>query len=70
MKLEEYFQLSINDRIAREKARSIMAPAQSPTIPKDKHSLEDYYSIGDTCCQLTRLRSYQLSDILGKYKLF
>ena len=33
-------------------------------------TLEDYYNIADTVCQLTRLRSYQLADVLGKYKLF
>ena len=33
-------------------------------------TLEDYYNIEDTVCQLTRLRSYQLADVLGKYKLF
>lgn len=70
MKREEYFQLSINDRIARERARDIMSSAQSLVVPEDQYSLQDYYSIGDTCCQLTRLRAYQLSDILGKYKLF
>ncbi len=33
-------------------------------------SLEDYYNIQDSTCQLTRLRAYQLADIFGKYKLF
>ncbi len=33
-------------------------------------TLEDYYKIEDSCNSLERLRNYQLSDILGKYKLF
>jgi len=42
-------------------------------VRKVKHkimTLEDYYNIEDSICQLTRLRAYQLADIFGKYKLF
>ena len=42
-------------------------------VPKKEYkemTLEEYYQIEDSVCQLTRLRSYQLSDIFGKYKLF
>lgn len=68
MKLTEYFQLSLEDRIAREKARSIMF-FREPGIGKE-YSSSDYYKINDCVCSLTRLRNYQLADILGKYKLF
>lgn len=68
MKLTEYFQLSLEDREAREKARSILFPKEKEETKE--YSLEDYYEIGDTDCRLTRLRAFQLADILGKWKIF
>ena len=68
MKITEYFQLTINDRIAREKALSIKNPKEKPK--ELEYALEDYYKTGDTCNFLEQLRAYQLADIVGKYKLF
>lgn len=69
MRTTEYFQLSLEDRIAREKARSILYPSK-PKELDHKYTLADYYKIGDTSSFLEQLRAYQLADILGKYKLF
>ena len=69
MKNEEYFQLTIEDRIAREKAIGIRNPSKPKDLNK-QYTLEDYYETGDTCNFLEQLRAYQLADILGKYKLF
>jgi len=35
-----------------------------------KEEITDWMTIEDTVNSLERLRNYQLSDILGKYKLF
>ncbi len=67
MKNEEYFQLTLEQRIAREKAFSIHNPRKQTNI---EYTLEDYYNTGDTSSFLEQLRAYQLSEILGKYKLF
>ena len=63
MKLSDYFGLTIEERI-------IMANNQNSSKPSKEYSLEDYYGIEDACSFLEQLRAYQLSDILGKYKLF
>ena len=68
MKLTEYYQLTLEERIARERARAIFSPKASQ--PSKEYTLEDYYAIGDVVCSLERLRNYQLADILGKYKIF
>ena len=47
-----------------------MANNQNSSKPSKEYSLEDYYGIEDACSFLEQLRAYQLSDILGKYKLF
>ena len=65
MKLTDYFQLSLEERIAREAA----LPKAKPTTDKP-YTLEDYYAIGDCSSFLEQLRAYQLADVLGKYKLF
>ena len=44
--------------------------AKVKKIEVEEMTLEDYYNIVDVVCQLTRLRSFQLADIFGKYKLF
>ncbi len=69
MKNEEYFQLSIEQRIAREKALSIRNPKKEKS-PDLEYTLADYYETGDTSSFLEQLRAYQLADVLGKYKLF
>jgi len=68
MKNEEYFQLSIEQRIARERAISILYPKKKSV--ELEYTLADYYETGDTSSFLEQLRAYQLADILGKYKLF
>jgi len=69
MKLTEYFQLTIEERIAREKAIGIQRSKKEKSKELE-YTLEDYYETGDTCNFLEQLRAYQLADILGKYKLF
>ena len=44
--------------------------AKVKKVKRKTMTLEDYYTIEDSVCQLTRLRAYQLADIFGKYKLF
>lgn len=68
MRLTEYFQLSLEDRVAREKATSILK--RKSTVVAQTYSIADYYNTGDTSSFLEQLRAYQLSDILGKYKVF
>jgi len=68
MRNEEYFQLSLEQRIAREKAISIRYPKEKSM--ELEYTLQDYYATGDTSSFLEQLRAYQLADILGKYKLF
>jgi len=68
MKNEEYFQLSLEQRISRERALSIRHPKEKS--PELEYTLADYYATGDTSSFLEQLRAYQLADILGKYKLF
>ena len=69
MKLTDYFQLTLEERIAREKARGIMRALKEKSLDK-QYTLEDYYETGDSISFLEQLRSYQLTKILGKYKLF
>lgn len=73
MRLEEYFQLSLEDRIAREQAMTMIVPLEPPSTRK--YTLSDYYETGDSVSFLEKLRTYQLNDIMGrrnisKYKLF
>ena len=68
MKLTEYFQLSLDERIAREKAREILCP--KPVAEEKLYTLDDYYATGDSVNFLEQLRAYQLADILGRYKVF
>ncbi len=53
-----FFQQTIKDRIEAGVVEYIHL---QPTNP---------YNIEDACSFLEQLRAYQLSDILGKYKLF
>ena len=53
-----FFQQTIEDRIALGVVEYISLQPLNP------------YDIEDACSFLEQLRAYQLSDILGKYKLF
>ena len=73
MKNEEYFQLTLEQRIAREKALSIRYPKKKDI--ELEYTLADYYETGDSISFLEKLRTYQLNDIMSrmctsKYKLF
>ena len=73
MRNEEYFQLTLEERVAREKALSLRNPKQDN--PDLEYTLDDYYETGDTISFLEKLRIYQLTDIMSrmgtsKYKLF
>ena len=68
MKLTDYFQLTIEERIAREENKT-------PTEKVAQYTIEDYYETGDSISFLEKLRTYQLNDIMSrrsitKYKLF
>lgn len=63
MKLTDYFQLTIQDRIA-------MAKPKPKPIQKEVVTMETYYNTSDSISLLDYIRAYQLSTILGKYKLF
>ena len=60
MKVTEFFQLTLRQRIDREASCKVDIHVQ-PDNP---------YDIEDACSFLEQLRAYQLADILGKYKLF
>lgn len=69
MKLEDYFQLTIEQRIERvERVNTKQANTK-------QYTLEAYYATADSISFLEKLRAYQLNDIMSrmaisKYKLF
>lgn len=68
MKLEDYFQLTLEQRIERAKK------SNTSTVSKP-YSLEQYYETTDSINFLEMLRAYQINDIMSrmatsKYKLF
>lgn len=70
MKLEDYFQLTLEQRIEREER----GKPRSSKVSKPC-TLEEYYTITDSISFLEKLRAYQLNDIMtrmstSKYKLF
>lgn len=70
MKLEEYFQLTLEQRIERVEKVNV---AKSTNVKLC--TLADYYTITDSISFLEKLRAYQLNDIMSrmntsKYKLF
>jgi len=68
----------LNSKIKKEKHKfpicvltsSEIKNIQPRTIKNNTFTIMDYYNIEDCVNSLERLRNYQLSDILGKYKLF
>lgn len=54
-----FFQLTLEERIYLERNNK-----------KQIIKILNPYNIKDACSFLEQLRAYQLSDILGKYKLF
>jgi len=71
MKSEDYFQLTLEQRVYREEVLKLQVPKAS----LNTHTLEDYYKIEDTISFLEKLRTYQINDIMSrrgtsKYKLF
>jgi hypothetical protein len=68
MKITEYFQLTITDREARE--NKLRASKDRERKHVKETTLGEYYAIIDCTCSLARVRTYQLTDVLGKYKVF
>lgn len=67
MKLEDYFQLTLEQRIER-------ANIKKPEVD-NQCTLDEYYTIIDSISFLEKLRAYQINAIMNrmaisKYKLF
>jgi hypothetical protein len=70
MKLEDYFQLTLEQRIERAE-KSNTNQHQGTKLC----TLDEYYAITDSISFLEKLRAYQINDIMSrmatsKYKLF
>jgi hypothetical protein len=70
MKLEDYFQLTLEQRIEREERGKPRSSEGSSLC-----TLKEYYTITDSISFLEKLRAYQINDIMSrmstsKYKLF
>lgn len=64
MKLTDYFLLTLEDRVELEEDK------RKHKVASQKKLDNYHYNINDCCCRLTMVRAWQLTDILGKYKIF
>ena len=70
MKLEDYFQLTLEQRIERAKKQNTIHHQGTKLC-----TLDEYYAITDSISFLEKLRAYQITNIMNrmsisKYKLF